>query len=241
MAKSKYLDLTGLSKFKDKITSLLVSHTLDNNIHTSTEEKEKISTAYSHSTSVHAPTDATKVEKSSTNGNIKINGNETIVYDDSSLSSNVTQNTTELQDIRVKADGTSATSAGNAVREQVSELKSEIADKATLENGLIKFWKTSAEENETDVLLYSVDISSIGGTVGLDLENLTLSVSQIGNCQRLSMSDGTTTKTVDIPITAITDEQVSTAVNNYLEENPVQPVDTATVQEISEYLGIGAI
>ncbi len=58
------------------------------------------------------------------------------VYDDSSLSSKVTQNINdisalktadaELQDIRVKADGTTATSAGNAIREQVSELKSDL-------------------------------------------------------------------------------------------------------------------
>lgn len=37
-------------------------------------------TAYDHSQSTHARTDATKVEASSTNGNIKINGTETTVY-----------------------------------------------------------------------------------------------------------------------------------------------------------------
>ena len=106
-----------------------------------------------------------------------------------------------------------------------NQLKEEIADKATLENGVVKFWKTSTEENRTDTLLYSVDISSIGGTGGLDLENLTLSVSQVGNYQRLSMSDGTTTKNVDIPIPTITDEQVQNAVNNYMAVNPIDETD----------------
>ena len=111
-----------------------------------------------------------------------------------------------------------------------NKLSEKIADKATLENGVVKFWKTSTEENRTDTLLYSVDISSIGGTGGLDLENLTLSVSQVGNYQRLSMSDGTTTKNVDIPITTITDEQVSIAVQKYLEENPVSGLDASTAE-----------
>ena len=119
----------------------------------------------------------------------------------------------------------------NKLYEQAAKLKTEIADKATLENGVIKFWKTSTEESGTDTLLYSVDISSIGGTGGLDLENLTLSVSQVGNYQRLSMSDGTTSKTVDIPITVITDEQVQTAVTEYLNVNPVQAGATAEEAE----------
>lgn len=42
--------------------------------------KTNYDSAYSHSTSTHARTDATKVEKSATNGNIKINGTETTVY-----------------------------------------------------------------------------------------------------------------------------------------------------------------
>ena len=36
----------------------------------------------------------------------------------------------------------------------------------------------------------------------------------------------------------IPDEKITEAVNTYLEENPVQPVDMATVQETNEYLGI---
>lgn len=39
-------------------------------------------------------------------------------------------------------------------------------------------------------------------------------------------------------IESIPDEKITEAVNTYLDENPVQPADTATVQEINEYLGI---
>ena len=115
--------------------------------------------------------------------------------------------------------------------ETVSALQNEIADLAILENGVIKFYKTATEEGEADTELFDVDLSSIGGSGGLDLNNLTLSVSQVGEYQRLTMSDGSTTKTVDIPITAISDEQVQTAVNDYLTANPISGLTWGDVED----------
>ena len=45
-------------------------------------------------------------------------------------------------------------------------------------------------------------------------------------------------KYVDDSVGNVPDEKITEAVNAYLDENPVQPVDIATVQEVNEYLGI---
>ena len=57
------------------------SHVNDGVIHVTTTDKENISTALSHSKSDHARVDATKTEESTINGNIKINDQETTVYE----------------------------------------------------------------------------------------------------------------------------------------------------------------
>ena len=56
----EFLDFAGLTKVKEKILEIINNHTSNNNIHTSTEEKNKLGQAYIHSTSDHAPTDAEK-------------------------------------------------------------------------------------------------------------------------------------------------------------------------------------
>ena len=45
-------------------------------------------------------------------------------------------------------------------------------------------------------------------------------------------------KYVDDSVGNVPDEKITAAVNAYLDENPVQPVDVATTQEANEYLGI---
>lgn len=58
----------------------LDTHTGNSTIHITASERTNWNTAKTHAYSAHARTDATKVEKSTTNGNIKINGTETTVY-----------------------------------------------------------------------------------------------------------------------------------------------------------------
>lgn len=58
----------------------LTSHTGDTTVHITATERTNWNAAKTHADSTHARTDATKVEASSTNGNIKINGTETNVY-----------------------------------------------------------------------------------------------------------------------------------------------------------------
>jgi len=66
------------------------------------------------------------------------------------LPSGSTSGDAELQDIRVKADGTTATTAGNAVREQVSELKNHLS--MDTEN----LWKNDSEISDTETGFVSV-------------------------------------------------------------------------------------
>ena len=66
-------------KISKAITDL-ISHIGDSVKHITSTERINWNLAKTHANSEHARTDATKVEKSSTNGNIKINGTETTVY-----------------------------------------------------------------------------------------------------------------------------------------------------------------
>ena len=56
------------------------NHKVDTTIHITDEERTKWNAAQTHANSAHARVDATLVEGSDTNGNITINGVETVVY-----------------------------------------------------------------------------------------------------------------------------------------------------------------
>ena len=64
----------------DANTSNISAHSANTTVHITANERKDWNAAKTHADSTHARTDATKVEKSSTNGNIKINGTETTVY-----------------------------------------------------------------------------------------------------------------------------------------------------------------
>ena len=55
-------------------------HVADTGLHVTNAKQTNWNSAYTHSTSTHARVDATNVAKSNTNGNIVINGTETVVY-----------------------------------------------------------------------------------------------------------------------------------------------------------------
>lgn len=85
----------------DEVSDTLKEHTDNTDIHVTTSNKSNWNSAYTHSTSAHARIDATKVEDSTTNGNIKINGTETNVY--SHPNSGVTAGT--YKSVTVNAQG----------------------------------------------------------------------------------------------------------------------------------------
>lgn len=115
----------------DSVNDAIDTHTENDDIHVTTTNKTNWNAAHTHSTSAHARTDATKVEDSSTNGNIKINGTETNVY--SHPTSGVTAGT--YKSVTVNAQGhittgsNPTTLAGYGITD--AETKSDASSKLT--------------------------------------------------------------------------------------------------------------
>lgn len=101
----------------------------------------------------------------------------------------VTQDS-EVQDIRVKADGTSAATAGNAVREQITELKNDLDEDFddAFEKGIVMlfnrynttdgFIMTSGEVRESTTLCYSDYVPVVAGKTIYFSDNGVLNVAR---------------------------------------------------------------
>lgn len=114
----EFLDFTGLTRVKEKILEIINNHTSDNNIHTSSDEKEKLSHAYSHSVSAHAPTDA---EKNIIVG-VQVNNENLTVDSDRKVNVAVPTKLSELENDK------GFITSGNGISETISTTEPEIND-----------------------------------------------------------------------------------------------------------------
>lgn len=114
----EFLDFTGLTRVKEKILEIINNHTSNNNIHTSSDEKEKLSQAYSHSVSAHAPTDA---EKNIIVG-VQVNNENLTVDSDRKVNVAVPTKLSELENDK------GFITSGNGISETISTTEPEIND-----------------------------------------------------------------------------------------------------------------
>ena len=108
----------------------------------SKEDHARYDSAKTHADSAHARTDATKVEKSTTNGNIKINGTETNVYTHPSGTNphGTTKSDLGLGNVDNTADANKsvkyATSAGSANSATTASKATSVVDYGNTENSI---------------------------------------------------------------------------------------------------------
>ena len=113
-----------------------------------------------------------------------------------SLPEGSTTGDAELQDIRVKADGTTATSAGNAVREQFSELKSdldELSDEISFTEYINATYTENKYINETGIIVNGNEtrIATLKNVKCNDVIVLTANTTNYWTCMFGYYADGT--------------------------------------------------
>lgn len=150
----KYDALGSAKKVQDNldlVSDKLDSHTENGDVHVTTANKNNWNSAYTHSTSTHARTDATKVESSS-NGKIKINGTDTTVY--SHPSSGVAAGTYKSVTVNAQGHVTAGTNPTTLSDYGITDGETKGAAAAALEDAIEyadgKFSELSTGKADTD-------------------------------------------------------------------------------------------
>ena len=141
-----YIGIRGVNNTKVKTTSLVKLKISEGAPTGNSTEVEPTPDVYQQLLTAYGKTDnSIKVEKAERQAEIAVE--RARIDNISTLTEGSTTGDAELLDIRVKADGSTATSAGNAVREQVSELKSDLTNtQNVLENAYTLIGESDVED-----------------------------------------------------------------------------------------------
>lgn len=179
---------TNLNTVSDKLDA----HTENTDIHVTTANKNNWNSAYTHSTSAHARVDATKVEDSTTNGNIKINGTETNVYShpNSGVSAGTYKSVTVNAQGHVTAGSNPTTLAGYGITD--GETKGTASSAVSTHNT-----STSAHGDIRDLITgLTTRLNTLANSDDTTLDQMSEIVAYIKNNK--SLIDGVTTNKVNV-------------------------------------------
>ena len=174
------------------VSDTLDAHTENADIHVTTANKANWSSAYTHSTSAHARVDATKVEDSTTNGNIKINGTETNVYShpNSGVSAGTYKSVTVNAQGHITGGSNPTTLAGFGITD--GETKGTASSAVSTHNT-----NTSAHSDIRDLITGLTNrLNTLANSDDTTLDQLSEIVAYIKNNK--SLIDGVTTNKVNI-------------------------------------------
>ena len=251
---TKVSELTNDSNFVTSSVLNALNDEFDDHVgnvtsHTSSDEKTKWNSAYSHSTATHARTDATKVAKSNTNGNILINGTETVVYTHPTGTNphGTTKADVGLGNVDNTSDAnkpvsTAQQNAINAVQNNVNTLNDEfddhVADATAHMTSTQKTQLSTAYSHSQAAHLQTEDSVTSTSTTSAATPN---SVKKAYDLASTANTNATQAKTAVTTHNTATDahndirlliSELSTQVNNFLD------VDDTTKDELSEIIAL---
>lgn len=202
------------------VSDTLNSHTGNADIHVTTANKTNWNSAYTHSTSTHARVDATKVEDSTTNGNIKINGTETNVYShpNSGVSAGTYKSVTVNAQGHVTGGSNPTTLAGYGITD--GEAKGTASSTVSTHNT-----STSAHADIRDLITgLATRLNTLANSDDTTLDQLSEIVAYIKNNK--SLIDGVTANKVN----------VSDIINNLTTNVSNKPLSAAQGVEIKRLI-----